>query len=74
MGLYEESRGLVVTGKAHRPMHKDSNGALQYKPDLLNVYFHVNERCIRRIFRIVYIYFIVYIYIYYKLYIKNYKQ
>ena len=50
MGLYKESRGLVVVGKAHRPMHKDSSGALQYTPDLQNVCFHVNERCIRRIF------------------------
>ena len=50
MGLYEESRGLVVVGKAHRPMHKDSSGALQCTPDLRNVYIHVNERCIRCIF------------------------
>ena len=50
MGLYKESRGLVVVGKAHRPMHKDSSGALQYTPDLRNVCFHVNERCIHRIF------------------------
>ena len=50
MGLYEESLGLVVVGKAHRPMHKDSSGAWQYTPDLRNVYFHVNERCICRIF------------------------
>ena len=50
MSLHEESRGLVVVGKAHRPMLKDSSGALQYTPDLRNVYFHVNERCIRCIF------------------------
>ena len=50
MGFYEESRALVVVGKAHRPMHKDSSGAFQYTPDFRNVYFHVNERCIRRIF------------------------
>ena len=34
MGLHEDSCGLVVVGKVHRPMHKDSSGALQYKPDL----------------------------------------
>ena len=39
MGLYKESRGLVVVGKAHRPKHKDSSGALQYTPDLRNVIF-----------------------------------
>ena len=50
MGLHEESRGMIVAGKAHRLMHKDSSGALQYTPDLRNVYFHVNERCIRCIF------------------------
>ena len=50
MGLYKESRDLVFVGKAHRPMHKDSSAALQYTPDLRNIYFHVNERCIRRIF------------------------
>ena len=50
MGLHEESRGLVVVGKAHKPIHKDSSGALQYTPDLWNVYFHVNERSIRGIF------------------------
>ena len=50
MGLYEDSRDLVVVAKVHRPMHKDSNGAWQYTPDLWNVYFHVNERCIRLIF------------------------
>ena len=51
MGLYEESRGLVVIGKAHRPMHEDSSGALDYTPDLRNIYFHVYERCSRCIFR-----------------------
>ena len=35
MDLYEESRGLVVVGKAHRPMYKDTSGALQYTPDFL---------------------------------------
>ena len=50
IGLYEESRGLVVIGKAQRLMHKDSSGALQYTPDSQIVYFHVNESCIRRIF------------------------
>ena len=51
MKLYEEIRGLVVIGKAHRPMHEDSSGALDYTPDLRNIYFHVYERCSRRIFR-----------------------
>ena len=50
MSLYEEGRGLVVVGKAQRPMHQDSSDALHYTPDLQNTYFHVNERCIRRIF------------------------
>ena len=45
--LYEESRGLVVIGKAQRLMHKDSSGALQYTPNLQIIYFHVNERCCR---------------------------
>ena len=34
MDLYEYSRGLVVVGKAQRPMHENPNGALQYMPDL----------------------------------------
>ena len=50
MSLYEEGRGLVVVGKAQRPMHQDSSDVLHYTPDLRNIYFHVNERCIRRIF------------------------
>ena len=50
MGLYEESRGLVVVDKVQRPMHKDSSWASQYMLDLRNVYLHANERCICRIF------------------------
>ena len=50
MGSYEEIRGLFVVGKAQRTMHKDSSAALQYTPDLRNVYFHVNEGYIPRIF------------------------
>ena len=48
MGLYEETRDLAVVGKTQRPFHQDSSGALQYTPDLRNVYFQVNERCIRK--------------------------
>ena len=48
MGLYEESRDMAVVGKTQRPFHQDSSGALQYTPDLRNVYFQVNERCIRK--------------------------
>ena len=51
MGLYEEIRGLAVIGKVHRPMHEVSSGALDYTSDLQNIYFHVNERYSRRIFR-----------------------
>ena len=50
MDLYEEIRHLVVVGKAQRLMHKNSIGASQYTLVLQNVYFRVNERCIRRIF------------------------
>ena len=50
MTLYEENRGLIVVGKAQKPMHKDSSGALHYTPGLPNACFHVNERCIRLIF------------------------
>ena len=50
MSLYEDGRCLVVVGKAQRSMHQDSSDALHYTPDLRNIYFHVNERYIRRIF------------------------
>ena len=43
----EESRGLVVIGKAFRPIKRDLNGNMVYTKDLRNVYFHVNRNCIR---------------------------
>ena len=41
----EESRGLVVVGKAFRPIKRDPNGKMVYTKDLRNVY--VNRNCIR---------------------------
>lgn len=50
MDLYKKSRGLIVVGKAQKPMRKDSSGTLQYIPSLKNIYSHVNKRWIRCIF------------------------